>query len=136
MTSPPPSSHCTIAVIGSRCFRDYRLMCDTLDKLIDEWRGGENVPPIQVKFVSGGAQGADKMAERYARENDLVCDVLKPEWRDAQGKYNPRAGLERNTQIVDRADRVVAFWDGVSTGTRDSIRKAEKRGIDVKTVKF
>ena len=93
-------------------------------------------PSIEIKFVSGGAQGADKLAERYARENDLVCDVLKPVWHDAEGRYKPRAGLERNTLIIGRADRVVAFWDGISTGTRDSIRKAEKRGIKVETIIF
>lgn len=119
----------TLAVVGSRTFRDYRLLCDTLD----DWRAerGSDI----VKFVSGGAQGADRLGERWARSQDLACIVLKPDWRPG-GVYNPRAGLERNTDIVARADVVVAFWDGVSTGTRDTIHKARQKGCEVRVVKF
>lgn len=124
-----------IAVVGSRTFRDYRLFCDQLDALRRELVDPDE-PPVQIRLVSGGALGADQMAERYAQHHSLPIDVFKPQWHDAQGKYNKRAGLERNTEIVKGADLVLAFWDGVSTGTRDSMRKAERLGIDVRVVRF
>ncbi len=65
----------------------------------------------------------------------MHCDVLKPLWRP-NGVYDAGAGKKRNTQIIARADVVVAFWDGFSTGTRDSITKAKSRGIKVHTVAF
>ena len=107
----------TLGVVGSRTFRNYPLLKRELDKL----RKTLKVSCI----VSGGAQGADKMAERYARENTLELVVLKPEWR-VNGVYDPKAGLNRNTQIIERADFVVAFWDGKSTGTADSMRKTRR----------
>ena len=33
-------------------------------------------------------------------------------------------GVIRNTDIINYADEVVAFWDGKSKGTKDSIDKA------------
>ncbi len=128
MSHPRP---CSVAVVGSRTFRDYRLLCENLDGLRCEYDNA--VPPVLMRLVSGGAQGADKLAERYAAENDLLIEVLKPVWR-VNGVYNHRAGLERNSDIVARADLVMAFWDGVSTGTRDTITKAERRGIEVRKV--
>ena len=34
--------------------------------------------------------------------------------------------IVRNTQIIENADVVFAFWDGQSKGTKDSITKAKK----------
>jgi hypothetical protein len=35
----------------------------------------------------------------------------------------------RNSDIIKTSELVVAFWDGKSTGTKDSIDKANKLGI-------
>src|ERR1700748_1612581 len=117
-----------LAGVGSRTFRDYRLLCDTLDALHHEH-------PVRL-VVSGGARGADQLAERWARENELPLQVLRPQWRDANGKLDRSAGLKRNSDIVAVADTVVAFWDGISTGTRDSIRKAQACGKELRIVRF
>ena len=37
----------------------------------------------------------------------------------------------RNTNIINEAELVVAFWDGQSNGTKDSINKAEKQNKKV-----
>ena len=133
-----------VAVVGSRTFRNYRLLCQTLDALRHELEDGDSdadegimssPPTVMMRLVSGGAQGADKLAERYADENALDIDVLKPVWRP-NGVYNPNAGKARNTDIVAQADLVVAFWDGISTGTRDTTRKAERAGKEVRTIRF
>ena len=117
-----------LAVVGSRAFTNYRLLCDTLDAL-------RLTQPVRL-IVSGGARGADQLAEQYARENELPLKVLRPQWRDANGKLDRGAGLKRNADIVAAADTVVAFWDGISTGTRDSIRKSEASGKDLRIVRF
>ena len=115
-----------VAIIGSRTFEDYELLRDTMNDI----RKKITISSI----VSGGAKGADRLGAQYARSIDLKPIILKPLWRDANGKYDPIAGLNRNTQIIDKADYIVAFWDMKSTGTRDSINKARKSGKTVKIV--
>lgn len=99
-----------VAVIGGRKFDDYERMKSILDLL-----------PI-TRIISGGAKGADKLSERYATENNIPTEIYLPDW-DLFGK---KAGFLRNTTIIENSEVVVAFWDGKSRGTRDSIGKANK----------
>lgn len=102
-----------IAVIGSRNFNDYKFAEAKLDRL----RHGQ-----RIIIVSGGARGADRIGKLYAENYDFDYLEFLPDW-EAHGKG---AGFLRNTDIVNACDEVVAFWDGKSNGTRDSIRKAQK----------
>ncbi len=86
------------------------------------------LPKKTTEIITGGAKGVDTLAERYARENGIPFCVLKPEYR-LLGAVAP---LVRNEQIVDRADMVVAIWDGVSRGTRHAIAYAEKTNKPLK----
>jgi hypothetical protein len=97
-----------VGVVGSREFDDYEQLEHVLNQL-------NNVTCI----VSGGAKGADSLGEKYADENGLEKIIHLPDW-DTHGKG---AGFVRNTAIVRDADLVVAFWDGKSRGTRDTISK-------------
>ena len=97
-----------IAVIGSRKITDVP---------IQKYIGAE-----VEEIVSGGADGVDTCAAEYARANGLRLTVILPEYE----KYGRAAPIVRNKQIVDRADRVVAFWDGRSKGTMSVIKYAEK----------
>lgn len=118
----------SVAIVGSRSFTDYTLLKNTIDSLYPDRAGIKEI-------VSGGAYGADRLAERYAHEFGLTMIQLRPKWRN-NGVYNPRAGFERNETIVARADHVVAFWDGKSTGTRDSINHAKRMGKRLDKVLF
>jgi hypothetical protein len=99
-----------VAVIGSRGFNNYELVKKTLTN-------------IEITLlVSGGADGADSLGERYAIENNIETKIFLPDWE----KYKRAAGMIRNTDIVNESELVVAFWDGTSKGTLDSINKAKK----------
>ena len=80
--------------------------------------------------ISGGARGVDSVAAEAARARGLVVEEYLAEWR----KYGKSAGFLRNTTIVDKADRVVAFWDAKSRGTLDTINKAKAKGIPVEII--
>lgn len=108
-----------VAVIGSRTFDDYELMKIILDKF-----------DITL-IVSGGAKGADKLSEKYALEKNIPVQIFKPDW--SIGRH---AGFLRNTTIIEYSDFVVAFWDGKSKGTLDSINKAKKLNKDTRVVTF
>lgn len=107
-----------IAIVGGRDFNDYELLKKEVGKFIDE--NGISLRSI----VSGGAKGADTSAEKFAAEMDVEMIVFKPDFE----KFGRGAALARNTQIVEYADTVFAFWDGKSKGTLDSIKKTEKLG--------
>ncbi len=50
-----------IAVVGSRSFTNYSLV----EEVLDRFTVSTDI------LVSGGAKGADTLAERYANENDM-----------------------------------------------------------------
>jgi len=104
-----------LAIVGSRTFNDYRLLVETM------WT---HFPISYNKYeiISGGAMGADSLGQALAKNWELKYTVFKPDW----DKYGKPAGFIRNQQIVDTCDIVLAFWDGKSKGTQDTINKAKK----------
>jgi predicted Rossmann fold nucleotide-binding protein DprA/Smf involved in DNA uptake len=111
-----------LAVIGSRSFDDYSLLQRTLADLVRT----EKITHI----VSGGARGADSLAERFAAENNLETVIFIPDWK----KHGKGAGMVRNRLIIDASDMVLAFWDGASTGTKHSLAYARRQGKRVVVV--
>jgi len=86
------------------------------------------LPENVTEIVSGGAVGVDTCAAEYARANGLKLTAFLPEY----DVYGRRAPLVRNIAIIDRADMVLAFWDGKSRGTAYVIRECRKRGIPLR----
>ena len=110
-----------LAIIGSRGFIDY----GHLSLVMAEWFGRyEEAGPycIVTEVISGGANGADKLGARWAKEKGIKLTEFIPDW-DRLGK---RAGFVRNEDIVKAADCVLAFWDGVSKGTGNSLSIAKR----------
>lgn len=104
-----------LAVIGSREFSDYDYM-----KTILKWYDC-------TQIISGGAKGADKLAKKYAAENNIQIKEFLPNW-NAHGKS---AGYIRNKDIIKNCDEVVAFWNKKSKGTKSSINIAIETGKPV-----
>lgn len=100
-----------IAIIGSRSFNDFNRLVSVL------------LPWLPAHIVSGGAKGADALAERLAREQKLSITVIKPDWQ----QHGRAAGPIRNRDIVDAVDMVIAFWDGQSKGTKSALDYARKQ---------
>jgi hypothetical protein len=113
-----------IAIIGSR---DYGVWYDDEGRkhqdLSDVTEFIGSLPPC-VTIVSGGARGVDTAAEQAAIEFGMSLKVWKADW----ATYGKRAGMVRNRQIVDDVDCVVAFWDGFSRGTANTIETARAKG--------
>ena len=90
-------------------------------------RGIKNAPidhhvSVGDEIVSGGAEGVDTCAAKYAREKGIKLTVFLPEY----SLYGRGAPLVRNRKIVEYADKVIAFWDGKSKGTLFTINYAKK----------
>lgn len=103
-----------IAIVGSRNYPRLDLVRDYVLEL-----------PQDVCIVSGGAQGVDKAAEVAAQNRNIQTLIFYPDWN----KYGKSAGMRRNADIVQNCHELVAFWDGNSRGTSNSIQKAKARGI-------
>ena len=116
-----------IGIIGSRTFNDYEL----LKEVMNDYLNRDNELNCEL-VVSGGARGADYLGERWAKENDIPTLIFKPEW----DKYGKSAGFRRNQDIVKNSDFVVAFWDGVSKGSKSSIDLCVKLGIPVRIINY
>lgn len=115
-TTPNTRPLLKVAVVGSRNYQNLKEVEEFVNSL-----------PQGTIVISGGARGVDRVAEEAARKRGLRIEIYKPDWR----KYGKRAGLIRNTQIVNNADMIVAFWDKKSRGTQDTIKKAQRTGKGV-----
>jgi len=116
-----------VAVVGSRTFNDKHKLYEVLTKNFD-----------RIKLVvSGGAKGADTIATEWATDFGIPYLVFPALWRDPfTGVYSKGAGFKRNRQIVDQADVVIAFWDGESAGTANTIEMAKQCKKDVRIIRF
>ena len=68
-------------------------------------------------LITGGAIGIDQIAEQWALENGIPTIIHIPDWN----KYGKSAGIIRNKLIADDCDQCLAFWDGKSKGTKNTI---------------
>ncbi len=81
--------------------------------------------PCISLVISGGAEGVDKMGERWAKENRIDIIQMIPDWK----KYGHGAGIKRNCEMAADADQLIAFWDGVSSGTAHMIQEAMRQKL-------
>jgi predicted Rossmann-fold nucleotide-binding protein len=110
-----------VGVIGSRNFNDYILLKETLDNILSK----KGISLI----VSGGAKGADALSELWATQNNIKTLIFKPDW-----SIGKSAAAIRNQKIVENSDIIIAFWDGISKGTKMTIDMATSKNIKVSKV--
>lgn len=121
-----------VAVVGCRDWDDWEAIMHELGAWHYDY-GSE------LQIVTGDAMGADQQARMWAdgfhipltiycagptdhmkRHHPKATVIQASSWA-ADGKY---AGPKRNSALIAYANVVVALWDGVSKGTKDSIDKA------------
>lgn len=109
-----------IAVVGSRkiTWENERFILSILKKDI-----GEDKDKI---IISGGAKGVDRLAEWYAKENQLAYKIFYP-----KVYYEPKEYRARNQRIANECDICLAFPSAESRGTWDTINKCIKLGKKV-----
>ena len=128
---------CTLCICGSRDIDDYDLVEEAIDLGIKEL----NIKPTIV--IHGDAKGVDRLAGEICKSKGYNVVAMPANWNDIKGKdskniktnnwgkkYNCLAGFERNKEMVDMADALIAITLGTN-GTNDSIKRAKDRGIPV-----
>ncbi len=113
-----------VIIAGGRDFNDYDLLCVNCDKALSL--------QTDIEIVSGTANGADKLGEKYAKEKGYPVKEFPADW----DRYKKSAGYIRNKDMANYADALMAFWDGKSKGTKSMIELARKYGLKIKIVKY
>jgi len=109
-----------IAIIGSRNF----ILKKPIEEYIDELLSDDEFNNAQ--FISGGAKGIDSEIEEFCGKNYREIKVIRP--------INPANKIDylfRNIEIITLADKIIAFWDGKSKGTKFVIDYAKARDKDL-----
>ena len=119
----------SIIICGTRTFNSYQTLKNTLDSYL-------STIDDDVRFISGGAQGADSLALAYAQNHRIPCIVIYADWNT----YGKSAGPIRNKRMLEEAMHdnpvVIAFWDGISKGTKNMIDLAEKNNVELYIVNY
>ena len=74
--------------------------------------------------ITGGARGIDTLAFQTAESAGLRNLQFLPDRKKFPGKLVLKAFQERNRQIVDNCDILLAIWDGKSHGTKNTLAYA------------
>ena len=106
-----------VIIAGSRGFTSYETLKATMAAL--------DLAHQDCLIISGGARGADKLGEQWAKEFGKTLTIMKADW-DHFGKS---AGYKRNKEMAKVATHLVAFWDGASKGTAHMIDIARDHGL-------
>ena len=113
-----------LIVCGSGSMKDEQLIRSVLNEVHNDHR---------VRLViHGGARGADRIANNWAKDNGIKIRICKAEWK----KYDkPAAGI-RNQEMIDKGNPglVVAFWDGKASATKDMLVRARENEVPVQIV--
>lgn len=118
-----------VLVAGGRDFQDFRRLSRILDKYLEQPR--ERL--LDITIISGGAKGADKLGELYAKENGLNYEIYEADW----DRYGKSAGYIRNEQMARALPtRAFLFWDGLSSGTEHMLNLTRKYKIKTKVIEY
>lgn len=108
-----------VLVCGSQDWRDVATVARRLGEL-----------PEDTIVITGGADGADKLAMFAAAQRGLHVATVYPLWQH----FGKSAGHRRNAAMLAlEPDQVIAFSHG-SAGTQGTIDGARRKGLPVEVI--
>ena len=116
-----------ILIAGTRTYDDYEQFKNIVDSAL------VNHTPENTVIISGGATGADCLAERYAKERNIEIIIMPADW----DKYGKSAGPTRNRAMHVKLSGYenrgcLCFWDGKSKGTYHNFKLAKEFNTPLK----
>lgn len=128
-----------VVIAGDRNFGDYKVLDEAIRK------SGFKVTEV----VSGGARGADKLGEHWAKTRNIPIKLFRAKWNDLtqsgakikarknpwtgrMEQYNSSAGFQRNEKMAEYADALIAIQpNGPTSGTQHMIDCAKKHDLKI-----
>lgn len=119
-----------VIIAGGRDFVDASRMAQELNRLEGDFipEGGEG-----LILVCGMAKGADITAYHLLKANGYPVIEMPADW---DGPHGRGAGYARNVDMAREADKLIAFWDGKSKGTKHMIDIMRNMGKPVHVVMY
>ena len=105
-----------LLVAGSRSIKEFDL--------------SPYIPDDVDEIISGGANGIDTIAEKYADDHCISKHIIRPKYH----LYKKGAPIKRNREMVDLADAVLVIWDGKSRGAMSTASYAEEKSIPLTVI--
>lgn len=90
----------------------------------------ECVSKGDLVLVGDCPTGVDLCVRTWAREKQYPLAVQIADW----ASYKLAAGPIRNERMIKQADKLVAFWDGRSKGTKSAINLAVKHHVNFEVI--
>ena len=115
-----------LIVAGSRTVTDRAYVFAELDRMTENLL----TPRNRVSIISGDARGADTLGREWAESKGLPVEHFPALW----DQYGKRAGMIRNKVMANHGTHLIAFWDGISPGTRQMIDVAKTFGLQYRGV--
>lgn len=111
-----------IAIIcGGRTYSDW----DTFEKVLNKLHERFDIEQV----ISGGAKGADMLAEKWCIKNGIFNIIVHANWQE----HGRRAGPIRNAAMLrHHADTCIAFPGGIETS--NMIEQATRADLQIITV--
>jgi len=106
-----------VGIVGSRHFGEPVRVAEYVKSL-----------PPRASVITGSASGVDAAATKAARERGIPVQVIPASFDEMADASKAAA---RNQRLVDACDVLVAFWDGTSKGTRNTVERALDSGKEV-----
>ncbi len=130
-----------LAIIGGRDFTDYKKAELSFGRYFLQASDSEYSDTLVDEIISGSAPGADTIARKLAEKYSIKYTDCPALWDDLEAlpckikykgdkPYNALAGFNRNKDIISQCDIVLAFWNGISPGTQNSLGLAKKMKKD------
>jgi len=114
-----------IGIVGSRKFPELILVKKYIDALPDD-----------SIIISGGANGVDTAAQESAENRGLITIIFLPDLNNCLNRLDViQRYYDRNQNIVENSDKIIAFTEKNTGGTWDTIRRANKAGKRVEIIR-
>ncbi len=110
-----------ILIAGTRTYDDYEQFSFVVDNALS------NHTPEDTVIISGGATGADCLAERYAKEKGIELIIMPADWATHGKSAGPIRNRAMHVKLSGYENRgCLCFWDGKSKGTYHNFKLAKE----------
>jgi hypothetical protein len=117
-----------VIIAGGTSFSDYELFKNKCNHYLS-YRIEKNV----VIILSGTSLETQRLIERYAEEKSLLVEHHNVDWED---KVVYDRIHKSHDEMLQKADALIAFYDGKAKITHSLIEKARLKGIQVAVVSY